>query len=160
MVKWSMMETKLKSGTTLIVALEWLSPLLKEWISNGAPEIGFLAPDLVLYLDMPPEMVDACQRIKDVQKQPQEIVLDHVLACQKAIFVAERVANERCEPSPGSDGSLVGYEVRLNSAMYAPKIGLLAPDLVLHLDMPPEFMSLASLVHINLGNSLYYRLLS
>ncbi|KAK1565680.1 hypothetical protein Q3G72_032495 [Acer saccharum] len=41
------------------------------------------------------KMVDACQRIEDVQKQPQEIVLDHVLACQKAIFVAERVADER-----------------------------------------------------------------
>ncbi|KAK3225314.1 hypothetical protein Dsin_005176 [Dipteronia sinensis] len=155
MVKWSMMETKLKSGTTLVVALEWLSRLLKEWISNGAPEIGFLAPDLVLYLDMPPEMVDACQRIEDVQKQLQEIVLDHVLAGQKAIFVAQRVADERCEPSPGSDG----YEVRLDSAIIvllkmgmlfylitfpyccsvgAPKIGLLAPDLVLHLDMPPE----------------------
>ncbi|KAK2647910.1 hypothetical protein Ddye_015399 [Dipteronia dyeriana] len=49
-----------------------------------APEIGFLAPDLVLFLDMPPEMVDACQRIEDVQKQLQEIVLNHVLACQKA----------------------------------------------------------------------------
>ncbi|KAK1568774.1 hypothetical protein Q3G72_028504 [Acer saccharum] len=34
-----------------------------------------------------------------------------------AISVAERVADERCEPSPGSDGSLVGYQVRLDSAM-------------------------------------------
>ncbi|XP_006431713.2 DExH-box ATP-dependent RNA helicase DExH7, chloroplastic isoform X1 [Citrus clementina] len=33
-----------------------------------------------------------------------------------AISVAERVADERCEPSPGSDGSLVGYQVRLDSA--------------------------------------------
>lgn len=30
--------------------------------------------------------------------------------------MAERVADERCEPSPGSDGSLVGYQVRLDSA--------------------------------------------
>ena len=30
--------------------------------------------------------------------------------------MAERVANECCEPSPGSDGSLVGYQVRLDSA--------------------------------------------
>jgi len=30
--------------------------------------------------------------------------------------VAERVADERCEPSPGSDGSLIGYQVRLDSA--------------------------------------------
>ncbi|GKV32188.1 hypothetical protein SLEP1_g40810 [Rubroshorea leprosula] len=33
-----------------------------------------------------------------------------------AISVAERVADERCEPSPGSAGSLVGYQVRLDSA--------------------------------------------
>ncbi|KAF9608520.1 hypothetical protein IFM89_009886 [Coptis chinensis] len=30
--------------------------------------------------------------------------------------VAERVADERCEPPPGSEGSLVGYQVRLDSA--------------------------------------------
>eukprot|EP00252_Welwitschia_mirabilis_P022645 TRINITY_DN6191_c0_g1_i1.p1 TRINITY_DN6191_c0_g1~~TRINITY_DN6191_c0_g1_i1.p1 ORF type:complete len:1460 (-),score=349.95 TRINITY_DN6191_c0_g1_i1:511-4890(-) len=30
-----------------------------------------------------------------------------------AISVAERVAEERCEPSPGARGSLVGYQVRL-----------------------------------------------
>ncbi|KAJ0077799.1 hypothetical protein Patl1_36786 [Pistacia atlantica] len=34
----------------------------------------------------------------------------------QAISVAERVAYERCESSPGSDGSLVGYHVRLDSA--------------------------------------------
>ncbi|KAJ6928032.1 DExH-box ATP-dependent RNA helicase DExH7 [Populus alba x Populus x berolinensis] len=33
-----------------------------------------------------------------------------------AISVAERVADERCEPSPGAVGSLVGYQVRLDSA--------------------------------------------
>uniref|UniRef100_A0A804K786 Helicase ATP-binding domain-containing protein n=2 Tax=Musa acuminata subsp. malaccensis TaxID=214687 RepID=A0A804K786_MUSAM len=33
-----------------------------------------------------------------------------------AISVAERVSDERCEPSPGSDGSLVGYQVRLDVA--------------------------------------------
>ncbi|XP_065871411.1 DExH-box ATP-dependent RNA helicase DExH7, chloroplastic [Euphorbia lathyris] len=33
-----------------------------------------------------------------------------------AISVAERVAEERCETSPGSNGSLVGYQVRLDSA--------------------------------------------
>ncbi|KAK7292527.1 hypothetical protein RIF29_08309 [Crotalaria pallida] len=33
-----------------------------------------------------------------------------------AISVAERVADERCEPSPGLDGSLIGYQVRLDSA--------------------------------------------
>ncbi|KZV48665.1 hypothetical protein F511_10351 [Dorcoceras hygrometricum] len=34
----------------------------------------------------------------------------------KAISVAERVADERCESSPGSNDSLVGYHVRLDSA--------------------------------------------
>ncbi|KAJ4768713.1 ATP-dependent RNA helicase [Rhynchospora pubera] len=33
-----------------------------------------------------------------------------------AMSVAERVSDERCEPSPGSDNSLVGYQVRLDSA--------------------------------------------
>ncbi|KAL6494488.1 hypothetical protein OROGR_031288 [Orobanche gracilis] len=33
-----------------------------------------------------------------------------------AISVAERVADERCESSPGSNESLVGYQVRLDSA--------------------------------------------
>ena len=32
--------------------------------------------------------------------------------------MAERVADKRCEPSPGSDGSLVGYQVCLDSARY------------------------------------------
>ncbi|KAG5525808.1 hypothetical protein RHGRI_032182 [Rhododendron griersonianum] len=36
-----------------------------------------------------------------------------------AISVAERVADERCESSPGSNGSLVGYQVRLDSARNA-----------------------------------------
>ncbi|XP_027329494.1 DExH-box ATP-dependent RNA helicase DExH7, chloroplastic isoform X2 [Abrus precatorius] len=33
-----------------------------------------------------------------------------------AISVAERVAEERCEPSPGLDSSMIGYQVRLDSA--------------------------------------------
>ncbi|KAK1258481.1 putative pre-mRNA-splicing factor ATP-dependent RNA helicase [Acorus gramineus] len=33
-----------------------------------------------------------------------------------AMSVAERVADERCEPPPGSSGSIVGYQVRLDSA--------------------------------------------
>lgn len=32
--------------------------------------------------------------------------------------MAERVADERCESSPGSSDSLVGYQVRLDSARY------------------------------------------
>ncbi|KAK2966090.1 hypothetical protein RJ640_025586 [Escallonia rubra] len=38
------------------------------------------------------------------------------LAEKEAISVAERVADERCESSPGSNDSLVGYQVRLDSA--------------------------------------------
>ncbi|OAY64742.1 ATP-dependent RNA helicase Dhx29 [Ananas comosus] len=34
----------------------------------------------------------------------------------QAISVTERVSDERCESSPGGDGSLVGYQVRLESA--------------------------------------------
>jgi len=32
--------------------------------------------------------------------------------------VAERVSDERCESSPGSNDSLVGYQVRLDSARF------------------------------------------
>ncbi|KAF2317470.1 hypothetical protein GH714_022583 [Hevea brasiliensis] len=59
--KSSLMETKLKSGTTLIVdrysysgvAFSSAKGLDFEWCK--APEIGLLAPDLVLYLDITPE---------------------------------------------------------------------------------------------------------
>ncbi|KAJ4833074.1 hypothetical protein Tsubulata_001048 [Turnera subulata] len=63
--------------------------------------------------------------------QVPQFILDDMIECGRggqcniictqprriaAISVAERVADERCEPSPGSDGSLVGYQVRLDSA--------------------------------------------
>lgn len=59
--KRSMMETKLKAGTTLIVdrysysgvAFSSAKGLDFEWCK--APEIGLIAPDLVVYLDIPPE---------------------------------------------------------------------------------------------------------
>ncbi|KAL5569543.1 hypothetical protein UlMin_026118 [Ulmus minor] len=59
--KRSLMETKLKSGTTVIVdrysysgvAFSSAKGLDLGWCK--APEIGLLAPDLVLYLDIPPE---------------------------------------------------------------------------------------------------------
>ncbi|QHN96195.1 thymidylate kinase isoform X2 [Arachis ipaensis] len=59
--KRSLMETKLKSGTTLIVdrysysgvAFSSAKGLDIEWCK--APEVGLLAPDLVAYLDIPPE---------------------------------------------------------------------------------------------------------
>ncbi|KAK7835519.1 thymidylate kinase [Quercus suber] len=84
-----LMETKLKTGTTLIVdrysysgvAFSSAKGLALEWCK--APEIGLLAPDLVLYLDIQPEIIDACQPIEDIEKQLQEIVLDCVMTCQK-----------------------------------------------------------------------------
>ncbi|KAH9792123.1 Thymidylate kinase [Citrus sinensis] len=59
--KRSMMEAKLKAGTTLIVdrysysgvAFSSAKGIDIEWCK--APEIGLLAPDSVLYLDIPPE---------------------------------------------------------------------------------------------------------
>ncbi|KAA3458419.1 thymidylate kinase-like isoform X1 [Gossypium australe] len=120
----SMMETKLKAGTTLIVdrysysrvAFSTAKALDFEWCK--APEIGLIAPDLVVYLDITPEkaaerggyggerydqlefqrkvaqhykllkdsswkIVDACQSLDDVEKQVKEIVLQHIIACQK-----------------------------------------------------------------------------
>ncbi|GAB4830302.1 dTMP kinase [Ancistrocladus abbreviatus] len=59
--KRALMEEKLKAGTTLIVdrysysgvAFSSAKGLHMDWCK--APEIGLLAPDLVLYLDIPPE---------------------------------------------------------------------------------------------------------
>lgn len=59
--KRSLMESKLKSGTTVIVdrysysgvAFSCAKGLDVDWCK--APEKGLLAPDLVLYLDIPPE---------------------------------------------------------------------------------------------------------
>ncbi|XP_065879021.1 thymidylate kinase [Euphorbia lathyris] len=122
--KSSLMETQLKKGTTLIVdrysysgvAFTSAKGLDFEWCK--APEAGLLAPDVVVYLDLPPEkaaerggygderyeklefqkkvaecyqalhdsswkMIDACQSMEEVQKQLQEILLDHVLECKK-----------------------------------------------------------------------------
>ncbi|KAJ4981716.1 hypothetical protein NE237_032553 [Protea cynaroides] len=63
--KRSLMETKLRSGTTLIVdrysysgvAFSSAKGLNIEWCK--APEMGLLAPDLVVYLDIPPEKAAA-----------------------------------------------------------------------------------------------------
>ncbi|XP_021900739.1 thymidylate kinase isoform X4 [Carica papaya] len=121
--KRSLMEAKLKAGITLIVdrysysgvAFSSAKGLDVDWCK--APEIGLLAPDLVVYLDISPEkaaqrggyggeryeqldfqkkvaqcyevlsdsswkIIDACQPIEDVEKELQEIVLDHVKKCQ------------------------------------------------------------------------------
>ncbi|KAM3367495.1 hypothetical protein ACQJBY_016223 [Aegilops geniculata] len=52
-------------------------------------------------------------------KENDVIVVSGETGCGKttqAISVAERVSDERCESSPGSKDSLVGYQVRLDSA--------------------------------------------
>uniref|UniRef100_A0A2P2JI00 Thymidylate kinase n=2 Tax=Rhizophora mucronata TaxID=61149 RepID=A0A2P2JI00_RHIMU len=122
--KRSTMENQLKRGTTLIVdrysysgvAFSSAKGLDIEWCK--APEVGLLAPDLVVYLDTPPEkaaeregyggeryeqlefqrkvsqsyqalydcswkIVNACQPMEVVEKELQEIVLDHVVACKE-----------------------------------------------------------------------------
>ena len=43
-------------------------------------------------------------------------LMSETLRVDQAISVAERVAVERCEPPPGNSGSLVGYQVRLDTA--------------------------------------------
>ncbi|XP_031270079.1 thymidylate kinase-like [Pistacia vera] len=126
--RWAMVESKLKVGTTLIldrcsysgVAFSSAKRVDVEWCK--APEFGLLAPDLVLYLDIPPEkaaerggyggerydhlefqkkvaqcyqilcdsssseseyIINACQAIEDVEKELQDIVLDHALTCRE-----------------------------------------------------------------------------
>ncbi|KAI3917902.1 hypothetical protein MKW98_000136 [Papaver atlanticum] len=64
-----------------------------------------------------------------------------------AISVAERVAYERCEPSPGSDGSLVGYQVRLDSAR-SEKTRLLFCTTGILLRKLAGDKSLASITHV------------
>ncbi|KAL0461757.1 UNVERIFIED_CONTAM: Thymidylate kinase [Sesamum latifolium] len=106
--KRSLMESKLKSGTTLII----------DRYSFSAPEAGLLAPDAVIYLDISPEkaaerggyggeryeqlefqkrvaqsykmlcdatwkIVDATLPIEDVEKQLRQIVRECVLKCQQ-----------------------------------------------------------------------------
>eukprot|EP00268_Persea_americana_P065563 TRINITY_DN876_c0_g1_i9.p1 TRINITY_DN876_c0_g1~~TRINITY_DN876_c0_g1_i9.p1 ORF type:complete len:220 (+),score=38.79 TRINITY_DN876_c0_g1_i9:258-917(+) len=84
-----LMESKLKSGTTLVVdrysysgvAFSAAKGLDIEWCK--APEIGLVAPDLVVYLDIPPENVDACLAMEEVEKQLRKLALESVTACQK-----------------------------------------------------------------------------
>ncbi|CAL5361967.1 unnamed protein product [Camellia sinensis] len=76
--KRSLMENKLRSGTTLIVdrysfsgvAFSSAKGLDIEWCK--APEMGLLAPDLVLYLDIPPELGDSWSSIKRLKEEAME----------------------------------------------------------------------------------------
>lgn len=47
---------------------------------------------------------------------PLILLMARAMGVGQAISVAERVAVERCEPPPGNNGSLVGYQVRLDTA--------------------------------------------
>ncbi|XP_021726254.1 thymidylate kinase-like [Chenopodium quinoa] len=84
----SMMEEKLKSGTTLIIdrysysGVDFSSSKGLDFDWCKAPEIGLMAPDMVLYLDISPEMVDACLPMEEVQKKFREYVLECVAACK------------------------------------------------------------------------------
>uniref|UniRef100_A0A803MR14 Thymidylate kinase-like domain-containing protein n=1 Tax=Chenopodium quinoa TaxID=63459 RepID=A0A803MR14_CHEQI len=86
--KRSMMEEKLKSGTTLIIdrysysGVDFSSSKGLDFDWCKAPEIGLMAPDMVLYLDISPEMVDACLPMEEVQKKFREYVLECVAACK------------------------------------------------------------------------------
>ncbi|KAE9621636.1 putative dTMP kinase [Lupinus albus] len=121
----SLMETKLKTGTRLIVDLYSYSGvafsaakgLVIQWCK--APEIGLLAPDLVAYLDISPEkasergvaesykalhdvswkVVDVCQPIEDVEKMLQEIVTDCVTECQNGFHLVVSINLYTCPRS-------------------------------------------------------------
>ncbi|KAK9108418.1 hypothetical protein Syun_024429 [Stephania yunnanensis] len=88
--KRSLMESKLKSGTNLIVdrysysgvAFSSAKGLDIEWCK--APERGLLAPDLVVYLNISPEIIDACLPVEAVEKQLKELGLDCITTtCRK-----------------------------------------------------------------------------
>ncbi|MBA0732282.1 hypothetical protein Gogos_016385, partial [Gossypium gossypioides] len=102
--KRSMMETNLKAGTTLIVdrysysgvAFSTAKGLDFEWCKKAAERGGYggeryeqlefqrkVAQHYKLLKDSSWKIVDACQTLDDVEKQVKEIVLQHIIACQK-----------------------------------------------------------------------------
>ncbi|XP_020519402.1 thymidylate kinase-like [Amborella trichopoda] len=89
------MEHKLRAGTTLIVdrysysgvAFSAAKGLDLEW--SKAPEMGLLAPDLVVYLDIPPEVVDACLSMEDVEERLRQLAKDSVSSCQNGMQLSQ-----------------------------------------------------------------------
>ncbi|XP_035549355.1 thymidylate kinase-like isoform X1 [Juglans regia] len=99
----SLMETKLKTGTTLIVdrysysgvAFSSAKGFGVEWCK--APEIGLLAPDLVLYLDIQPEQAAGrggygSERYEQLEFQRK------VAQCYQDLYDASWKIIDACQP--------------------------------------------------------------
>ncbi|XP_050267461.1 thymidylate kinase-like isoform X3 [Quercus robur] len=101
--KRSLMETKLKTGTTLIVdrysysgvAFSSAKGLGDEWCK--APEIGLLAPDLVLYLDIQPEKAAERGGYGD-EKYEQLEFQRKVAQCYQVLHDASWKIVDACQP--------------------------------------------------------------
>uniref|UniRef100_A0A0E0LNX5 dTMP kinase n=1 Tax=Oryza punctata TaxID=4537 RepID=A0A0E0LNX5_ORYPU len=86
--KRALMERKLLGGTTLIVdrysysgvAFSAAKGLDIEWCK--APENGLIAPDLVVYLDVQPEVIDGSLPMEVVEEQLKELAMSCILECQ------------------------------------------------------------------------------
>ncbi|MBA0791208.1 hypothetical protein Gohar_015800 [Gossypium harknessii] len=82
-----MMETKLKAGTTLIVdrysyfgvSFSSATGLDFEWCK--APENGLIAPNLVVYLDIPPEKAAEKRRLWSVMTCQKGKPLSSLSSC-------------------------------------------------------------------------------
>ncbi|KAF5456883.1 hypothetical protein F2P56_026313 [Juglans regia] len=101
--KRSLMETKLKSGTTLIVdrysfsgvAFSSAKGLGIEWCK--APEVGLLAPDLVLYLDIQPEK--AAERAGYGGERYEQLEFQRKVAqCYEVLCDASWKIIDACQP--------------------------------------------------------------
>ncbi|KAK7324579.1 hypothetical protein VNO77_28253 [Canavalia gladiata] len=101
--KRSLMETKLKTGTTLIVdrysysgvAFSSAKGLDIEWCK--APEIGLLAPDLVAYLDISPEK--AAERGGYGGERYEKLEFQKKVAdCYKVLHDASWKVVDACQP--------------------------------------------------------------
>ncbi|KAF8679138.1 hypothetical protein HU200_045904 [Digitaria exilis] len=87
--KRALMENKLLSGTTLIVdrysysgvAFSAAKGLDIEWCK--APDVGLIAPDLVIYLDVQPEVVDGSRAMETVEEQLRELATNCIQECQE-----------------------------------------------------------------------------
>ncbi|XP_027113217.2 DExH-box ATP-dependent RNA helicase DExH7, chloroplastic-like isoform X1 [Coffea arabica] len=102
--------------------------------SRAALPISQLKEDILQLLEDNNVLVVCGETGSGKTTQVPQLILDHMIEAGQggdcniictqprriaAVSVAERVADERCEPSPGSKDSLVGYHVRLDSARNA-----------------------------------------
>ncbi|KAL3515702.1 hypothetical protein ACH5RR_022604 [Cinchona calisaya] len=99
--------------------------------SRAALPISQLKGDILQLLEENNVLVVCGETGSGKTTQVPQFILDHMIEAGQggdcniictqprriaAVSVAERVADERCESSPGSKDSLVGYHVRLDSA--------------------------------------------